>query len=231
MISRVLAPSVSRSRAELAALTTLIEELDRTLRTEFPEYAELTAPRPVDLKVVRRALRADEALLLHVTSPQATYVFLVTSKALKIARTELNHQELQHAVASIRKGLVIQDGRPPDIPFDTHSAHLLYQRLLQPFKEELRTVKHLVAVLDRAMQKLPLSLLLESPAPRQHTDFRKLDFLVKRFAVSVVPSLSSFTALRSMAKATPASRPFIGFGDPILKGSGKPASTPLVSRR
>ncbi|MBC7943820.1 MAG: tetratricopeptide repeat protein [Burkholderiales bacterium] len=218
------------TRRELAELTQRIEKLDERLRNEFPRYAELTNPRPVSATSAQLLLQADEALLLQVTSDKATYLFLAKANGLRFARTELTSRQLQQAVDSIRKGLDIQNiSRLSELPpFDTAAAHLLYQRLIQPFKQELKEVKHIVAVLDRAMQNLPLSLLLATPvdaAPKRLSDFSRLDFLGRHFAFSVEPSVSAFSVLRSATASSRAAQPFIGFGDPVLEGSGTAISS------
>jgi CHAT domain-containing protein len=107
---------------------------------------------------------------------------------------------------------------------------LLYRSLIEPFQSELRGINHLVVVSDEAMQNLPLSLLLVSAAeePKQHSDFSRLDFLGRHFALSVVPSASSFTVLRSAARGGQAPQSFTGFGDPDLAGSGTPLSNRLA---
>jgi CHAT domain-containing protein len=217
--------SVQESRQTLVRLTQSIEKLDDTLRRDFPQYSELTNPRPVPASAVQALLKPDEALLLQVTSAQATYLFLVTGRSLRLARTELSSRQLQQAVDSIRKGLDFRNIRNLSQlpPFDVASAYLLYQRLLQPFEAELHDARHIVAVLDRAMQNLPLSVLLATPVdapPKRISDFSRLDFLSRHFAFSVEPSVSSFTVLRAVAKHSGAPKPFIGFGDPVLQGTG-----------
>ncbi|MGF6851416.1 tetratricopeptide repeat protein [Paraburkholderia sp. CI3] len=213
------------SRQTLVQLSQSIEKLDDTLRREFPEYSELTNPRPVSASAVQKLLKPNEALLLQVTSAQATYLFFVTGHSLSFARTNLDSTQLQQAVDSLRKGLDLENvSRLRDLaPFDVASAYLLYQRLLQPFRAELRDEMHIVAVVDRSMQNLPLSVLLATPVdtlPKSVQDFGRLDFLSRHFAFSIEPSVSSFTMLRAAAKQSHAPKPFIAFGDPVLQGTG-----------
>jgi CHAT domain-containing protein/Tfp pilus assembly protein PilF len=211
-----------------------IETMDERLSREFPRYAELTAPSAVAATAVQPLLNADEALLLHVTAADGTFLFLLTRRGLKLARTELGSAELQAAVESLRRGLDLQSIRRLDQlpPFDTFSAHLLYRPIMQPFEQELTEVKHIVAVLDRAMQNLPLALLLRKPSapPARFSEFSALDFLGRRFAFSVVPSASAFVVLRASAESPRARKPFVGFADPDFRGSGTRASAALASR-
>jgi CHAT domain-containing protein len=84
----------------------------------------------------------------------------------------------------------------------------------------LNGIRNIIAVVDGAMQNLPLSVLLVSPAvaPKSSSDFQQLDFLALHYALSVVPSVSSFEALRSVVKPSESKEPFVGFGNPNLKG-------------
>ncbi|WP_225032192.1 CHAT domain-containing tetratricopeptide repeat protein [Paraburkholderia sp. XV] len=213
------------SRTKLAQLAQSIDKLDDTLRQEFPDYAELTNPRPVSASVVQGLLKPAEALMLQVTSARATYLFLVTGRTLRFVRTDLNSAQLQQAVDSIRKGLDLRNARRlSDLPpFDVTSACMLYEQLFRPFESDLAGVHHIVAIVDRAMQNLPLSVLLGTPVdgpPKNVRDFARFDFLTRHFAFSIEPSISSFIVLRTVTKDSRAPKPFIGFGDPVLKGTG-----------
>jgi len=202
-------------RRELAKLSEKIEGLDEMLRKQFPNFTELTNPRPVSLEIVQKLLTAEEALLLQITGETGTFVFLVRRNDVKLAHTNMNKKDLDRSVASLRKGLVAH--RPP---FDTAAAHYLYQNLILPFESNLNGIRNIIAVVDGAMENLPLSVLLVSPAasPESSANFQQLDFLALHYALSVVPSVSSFQALRSVVKPSESMEPFVGFGDPDLKG-------------
>jgi len=110
---------------------------------------------------------------------------------------------------------------------------MLYQRLLQPFASELMSVKHIIAVLDRAMQNLPLSVLLVRPpetAPKRFSQFKSLDFLGRHFAFSIEPSVSAFVLLRSVTNRSHGARPLVGFGDPDFSGPEAAAPAAVVSQ-
>lgn len=219
------AAAEQRNRDSQIHLAQSIQQFDNTLRRDYPHYAELTNPRPVPASTVQSLLKPHEALLLQVTSSQATYVFLLTSRALRFARTNLTSEQLEKAVDSIRRGLdfgnIHKLSELP--PFDVAAAYLLYQRLLQPFERDLGNIHHLVAIVDRSMQSLPLSVLLATPVdkpPARMRDFGQLDFLIRHFGFSIEPSVSSFVLFRSVAPRSKARKPFVGFGDPDLQGEG-----------
>lgn len=214
---------VVRLRKELAVLDKQIMSLDEQLMREFPRYSELTNPRPVSLNKIKSILGKGEALVLQVTGDQGTFVFLVRNDRLRFYKSGMSADRLQEAVSSLRAGLDIQSNRFSELPpFDTRSAYYLYENLLQPFEGDLNGIHHIVLVLDRAFQNLPPNVLLAEPAeksPAKPRDFRKLEFLPKYYAFSVVPSVSAFTTLRLNAGANVGKKPFVGFGAPKLRGA------------
>src|SRR4030095_2912663 len=93
-------------RREHTKLTEEIEVLDKTLRQKFPDYTELTNPRPVALQTVQKLLKPEEALLLQLTGETGTFVFLVRQDDIKLAHTDMKKKDLHRYVTSLRKGLV-----------------------------------------------------------------------------------------------------------------------------
>lgn len=214
----------ARLREDMAELVSRIERLDESLHQRFPDFAELTNPKPRQLEQTQRLLQPGEAILLQVTAEDETFLFLVKQSIARFARTGLGSGELTRRVRALRAGLDLRDVKKLSElpPLDLAAAHSLYRDLLGPFEEDLRDVRHLIFVLDGAMQNLPPSVLLISPeksAPEKLSDYGNLDFLGRRVAISVLPSVSALRALRLAKSAGSAPDPFIGFGDPVLEGS------------
>jgi CHAT domain-containing protein/Tfp pilus assembly protein PilF len=209
-------------RADLELLSGRIAELDQQLQRRFPEFAELTQPRPVTLSTTQTLLSPGEALVLHVTDAGGSHLFFIRPDEVHYAQTRLDDGALTTAVAKLRRGLdLLGVGSLADLPaFDSGAAHDLYRGLLEPFAADLSGVEHLIFVPDRAMQNLPPALLLMTPADPvgPSGDFKQLDFLVGHYAISVLPSISALRALRQFARRSGASDPFIGFGDPDFEG-------------
>ena len=105
--------------------------------------------------------------------------------------------------------------------FDVDEALALYEQIFAPAESMLEGARHVFVVPDGALQSLPLGVLVtEEPKGRvrRMSDYREVPWLAKKYAMTVLPSVSSLRALRRFAKAALASRPFVGFGDPDLKG-------------
>jgi CHAT domain-containing protein/tetratricopeptide (TPR) repeat protein len=109
--------------------------------------------------------------------------------------------------------------------FNLGLAHELYATLLGPVAPLIKDKKHLLVVPSGALTALPFHLLVtEKPAaavPASH-DFKDLAiyrdaaWLIKRQAVTVLPSVGSLKALRLLAAKREAGKPLIGFGDPVF---------------
>ena len=90
--------------------------------------------------------------------------------------------------------------------------------MLAPALPYLGGITHLLIVPDGALQSLPFGMLVASPPPAiaADADYRKVDWLARHYAMSVLPSVGSIKALRQFAKADGAKEPFAGFGDPLV---------------
>jgi hypothetical protein len=114
------------------------------------------------------------------------------------------------ATAQSRRGL-----------FDLGLAHELYETLLGPVEPLIRDKHHLMVVPSGALTALPFHLLVtEQPvvavpqvnAPRDLSAYRDAAWLLKRHAVSVLPSVASLKALRAFAHKDVAGKPMVRAG-------------------
>ena len=81
----------------------------------------------------------------------------------------------------------------------------------------------LLVVPTGALTSLPFHVLITrkpDPAVAPDDRYRRAAWLLNDKAITVLPSVASLRALRSFAKASHATKPFIGFGDPQLRRSG-----------
>ena len=63
------AETINTSR--LAAIDMRIADIDKRLAADFPDYAALASPTPLSVEVVQTQLRAGEALVLFLDTPEA----------------------------------------------------------------------------------------------------------------------------------------------------------------
>jgi CHAT domain-containing protein len=119
--------------------------------------------------------------------------------------------------------------------FDLDLAHELYETLIGPVEPLIKDKRHLIVVPSGALTALPFHLLVtEKPAvavsqvnaPGDLAAYRDAAWLLKRHAVSVLPSVASLKALRVFARKDEAGKPLIGFGDPVFNAEeeGRPGA-------
>jgi CHAT domain-containing protein len=185
----------------------------------FPDYAKLANPGPADLSAVQAQLQPGEAMVSFVIGVKSSYALLVTSHGLVTKPLPVTQDSLAGDVADLRKAFVPAAGRLPD--FSITTAYSLYQGLLAPLEAELSGIDHLVVVPSDALTNLPFALLV-TQAPREGAehDYTNAAWLIRRMAVSQMPSPRSFLALRAEREHHPAApRAFLGVGDPSFSGA------------
>ena len=213
----------AKLRDDLAALDVLIGALGDQLAQDFPEFTELASPRPLSLTETQDLLGPDEGLITYVVWDDRTYLWVLRHDDAAFHHLDIGRQELEDAVTTVRAGLDQKgiDSLGDIRRFDVDEALALYQQIFAPAEPMLEGVHHVFVVPDGALQSLPLGVLItEQPKGRvrKFSAYRDVEWLAKKYAMTVLPSVSSLRALRRFAKATLASRPFVGFGDPKLKG-------------
>jgi CHAT domain-containing protein/Tfp pilus assembly protein PilF len=195
------------------------------LVAEFPEYAELANPKPLQAEDVQRLLGPDEAMVFFLAGSEDSYVFAVSRESFAWSTIGIGGDKLAEKVAAFRKGLdleKLQKSAGKAALFDLAVAHELYVALIGPVEASVRDKRHLLVVPSGALTSLPFHLLVtEKPANlamqmKDIAGYRDAAWLIKRQAVSVLPSVASLRALRLFARKAEGTKPMIGFGDPIF---------------
>ena len=220
-----------RSRSRLAAIATERASLQKTFTSEFPNYAALSNPLPMTAKETQALLSDDEALVLFAITPKESYVIAITRESFDWKPIPRGAEMLSQQVAAFRRGLDI--GKANDASgkyglFDLALANDLYATLLGPVEALVKDKRSLLVVPSGALTALPFHLLVtEKPAaaiPDKFEGYRDAAWLLKRQAVSVLPSVASLKTLRVFARKEQGTKPMTGFGDPLFdpsqQGSG-----------
>jgi CHAT domain-containing protein/Tfp pilus assembly protein PilF len=236
-------------RTRAAAIAGQIRQLDQAISAQFPEYAALVTKAPISIEDVQKQLHPNEALLLFTTTLRYTFVWTVTRSDVRWHAADIGQKQLKDTVGILRCGFDMETWLDPAsgcseklgrkralaegeaLPFDQERAFALEQALLGPVARDIDG-KELILVPSGPLATLPFEVLLtDKPAPDAgqdlakqglaKQDLAKAPWLVKRFATTVLPSVSSLKALRQIAQTSRASKPFIGFGNPLLDGDGR----------
>lgn len=213
-------------RSEYEAVAARLKVVDADIEDRFPAYAELTSPRALTIRETQGLLKPDEALLLVLVNPEATYVWGVSRDRVEWARAEdLTEAEVTRAVGALRASLTtaaaasrgddgdwldpaLLTGRPTPA-FDRAGAYRLYAELVRPVEAVFEGKTTLITVTTGPLTALPLSVLMTQPPQGPDTGPEALDtapWLIDRYALATLPSVSSLKALRCYLVADPARR-------------------------
>jgi hypothetical protein len=177
-------------------------------------------------------LGPDEAMVGYLSGIKKTFAFVLRQDRVEAKVIELGAEELDGAVGILRPGLDLS-GLKCLPAFYTTEAFALYRKIFEPVEPLLKGARHVFVVPDGALTGLPLGVLVTERTEvddRDPAGYRKVPWLAKKYAMSTLPSVDSLRALRTFAKRTQASRPFLGIGDPELEGkSGVTKGIKLVS--
>ncbi len=231
--------------ARLAAIDARLAGIDRRLQTEFTDYTALASSAPVSVEDVQTLLRAEEALVLFLDvpkeksgkgPPEETFVWVVTKSAARWLRSDLGTAALTREVAALRCGLdatawygvgaercagalgiPLTEAPAPEqpLPFDLARAHRLYATLFGEVSDLIKG-RHLLIASSGPLTQLPFQVLVTKPPTSD--DPRAVAWLAREHAVTILPAVSSLQALRRVGKPSTASKPMIGFGNPLLDG-------------
>lgn len=230
--------------ARYAEISKLYENITDRLRKEFPSYSLLALPDPMGIKDVQELLKDDEALVQFALYGYG-YAWAVTKKWARWVRLDATEAQINESVQELRCGLD-RDGewdwhaerkrwiaRNPacatlkpgglnadePLPFNTSTAYVLHEQLLGRLRELIEG-KRLIIVPDGSLTRLPFHVLVSKDPAETGQGYEGAAWLAKTVAISTLPSATSLKSLRTVLTSKPAANPYLGFGNPLLVGSG-----------
>lgn len=208
-----------------------LEKARREIQRRFPSYADLMDPKPASLETIRAALRPDEALLSFYFGEENGFVWALSRQgAVQFATVPMAAGRLAEAVHKLRQALEPDVETVAEIPpFDLRLAHELYAALLEPVEDGWKSAKSLIVVTNGALGLLPLSLLPTSLSPigedgRRFEGYRNVAWLARTHAVTMLPSATALTTLRTLPAGSASRDKLVAFGDPVFSDSPASAS-------
>jgi CHAT domain-containing protein/tetratricopeptide (TPR) repeat protein len=233
-------------RARLKEFDTRLATLGERLKTEFPNYAALAMPEPLDIAGAQALLSPDEALILFLPFPgsgkigESGLAWTITRTEARWIETSQGGPTLLSQVEALRCGLDASgwfdvarscqktlntqypgDGQP--LPFDLGRAYGIYASLFAPFADLIKG-KRLLIIPSRPTANLPFQALTTEPpvtgVPADWSGYAGAKWFGREHAITLLPSVASLATLRGNIRPSQAEEPYIGFGDPVLVGNG-----------
>jgi CHAT domain-containing protein len=219
--------AIERVRKEIAEIDGRIAAISARLEKDFPDYAALASPKPLHAEEAQKVLGADEALVFYLMGGNESYIFALTRESFIWRTIPIGAKDLLAKIAAFRHGLDVGElrasidaGKP--VLFDLGLAHELYTAVIEPVETLVNDKPPLLVVPTGALTSLPFHLLVTekpaTPVPQLEdiTAYRDAAWLIKRQAVSVLPSVASLQALQVFVRREQGTKPMVGFGDPVF---------------
>jgi CHAT domain-containing protein len=217
-------------RLDIDEIEKLLATTAATIEKDYPQFSSASVARPLSVRDVQKFLGDDEALLFWLQGDEKakeTFVFAVNSKGFAWKTLPLSTADLTARVTAFRRGLDPDTldkaaGGDKSALFDLAAANQLYAALVAPVEDIIRARKKLIVVPTGVLTALPVHLLVTekpdglAPTPENLSPYRKAEWLAKRHAVTVLPSVASLKALRAFEAKTNGAKAMIGFGDPVF---------------
>ncbi|MDB5638329.1 MAG: Tetratricopeptide 2 repeat protein [Bradyrhizobium sp.] len=216
--------ALTSTQAEIARLQANRSQALKDIARKFPSYGDLVNPPPPGPADLQKQLTGDEALLSFYFGRADSFVWVLRKEGpVQFARIDTKLGDLNAKVNKLREALEPNAPMISDIPaFDLALAYDLYATLLKPTEANWKPAKNLIVVTNGALGLLPLSLLPTEPSNIDPNDdplfssYRKVPWLARTHAVTLVPSISALLTLRKLPVSTASRQPMIGFGDPLF---------------
>jgi CHAT domain-containing protein len=218
------AAALTSTQAEIARLQAAHTQALKDIAKKFPDYGNLVSPPPPGAAEMQKQLGDDEALLSFYFGRFDSFVWILRKDGpVQFSRIDLTLGDLNAEVTKLREALEPNAAMISDIPaFDLKLAYDLYATLLKPVEANWKPAKSLIVVTNGALGLLPLSLLPTAPSEIDPADdplfssYRKVPWLARTHAVTLVPSISALLTLRKLPPGTASRQELIGFGDPLF---------------
>jgi len=112
LIAAISAPAGKRNEGETAGLRKALEDTDQQLAdvaarlaADFPQFSELTSPKPLTLAAAQRLLAPEEALVVFLMEVDKGFVWAVSREEADWHRVPTGSKALGARVAALRQGL------------------------------------------------------------------------------------------------------------------------------
>jgi CHAT domain-containing protein/tetratricopeptide (TPR) repeat protein len=196
-----------------------VQQIEDSLATLNPHFYQETHPGHLASSMeIQLALDSATCLVVYDIGRLSLHTFIVRRNSFDLY-TQARPSNLDSIAGELRHSLKTLDNKTY-----IASARELYCDLIQPIEKYIVGVKRLVIIPDGSLYYLPFEVLLSSgvesgPGYSGKADFRKLPYLINRFAVSYAISATLFCEAQSTAESFNGRQlSFVGFA-PASRGS------------
>lgn len=241
-----VAPQSASLHRQYDTLSRTLTQLEADLGALGLDETGIATVSTLGISEVQALLAPDEALvtfLLPSLKPGAidgltqssNFTIAITHDSVQIARVpEISRGHLNDRITDFRcqiavsdpdcnlrgsaalRGAMLEGDPEDDTGFDQHAAQALYADLFGGVEDVLKGKTHLIIAPPGDQLRLPFQALVTRVNPSD--DLAQIDWLVRRHAISVIPSIPSLRTLRGsdpQQEHRPLGR-LLGVGDPSI---------------
>lgn len=202
-------PEATAIDAEIGKVREQLRDAGQAIQAASPRLSGLVQ-ETASVQEVQSVLGTGEALATIVLGETEGWTFVIRHDGLTMARIDGGAKRVDALVTRIR-ATMLPDAENRVPAFDTAAAAELYAAVLGPVQPALQDLTQLTVSATGSLLSVPFNLLLT--APWTDADLHDAPFLIRRVAVSHVPSPGGFVNLRRSARVLRASRSWFGMGD------------------
>ena len=208
------AANEQRIRDRLQKIASDRKQVQEAVRDRFPNFAALYQPPSLSIADTQALISEDEAVIF-LDIAEHSYAWIVTNDHPDWLELDVSAKQIEAEVKTLRLSLTNTN----EVPFDAQTAYALYKSTLGVFADKLASKKRLSIVTNGALTSIPLQLLVtQDPTSKPLKD---VDWLVRSYAITVLPSVASLKTLRQVSSISSATKPMIAFADPVFSKSAK----------
>ncbi len=223
-------PETERQR-EIEELQLELDSREAEIRARSPRYAALTRPRVLRAEEIQTLADPDTLLLELALGKEKSFLWVIDPVSVQVFDLP-PRDEIESAAKALHDELRVIGLRQTRKEWTDFVARCraLSRMILSPLAG--RTAKRLAIVADGALHSVPFAIL---PVPDEGSETSPETFLIDRYEIVTLPSMSVLAAQRREAEertATP--RAVLVFADPVFappSDEGRPGFVPLSATR
>lgn len=210
-------PAEAQMRMRLNTIKTEREKIQLILIQQFPDYVALAKPAPMTAVETQKLLDEDEAVVAFDIEEKTGYAWVITKTESFWTEISASSKTLDEQIKKLRLALTNDTGKLT--PFNTALSNEIYNAIFGPIADKIVGKKRLSIFANSALTSIPFSLLVnKNPAGKQLKD---IDWLIKDYAITIIPSIYSLKTMRAFAGQSNAQEPMIAFADPVFSKAAR----------
>ena len=210
-------------RKRISEIKSERDKLQDILDQKFPDYVALSKPQPLSIEKTQALLADDEALVVFDLDIKS-YAWVITKTDANWTELKVAAKDFDAEVKALRP-LSSNDSRP----FDTALSYQIYESTFGAVADKIASKKRLSLITNGALTSLPPQLLITSD-PTGKT-LKNQAWLVRSYAITVLPTVASLRILRGASATSSAAKPMIAFADPVFSKQAHVQATQQLAMR